>query len=52
MTASNIANPKIPAIEARRAPEKVSEQIERWLANDSDKTLGGLIDMSRRRASR
>jgi hypothetical protein len=45
MTASNIANPKIPTIEARPAPAKVSDQIERWLASDSDKTLGGLIDM-------
>ena len=26
-------------------PEKVSEQIERWLASDGDKTLGGLIDV-------
>ena len=45
MTASNIATPKIPTIEARPVPEKVSDQIERWLASDSDKTLGGLIDM-------
>src|SRR5438093_8357153 len=45
MTASNIATPKIPTIEARPAPEKVSDQIERWLASDGDKTLGGLIDM-------
>jgi hypothetical protein len=29
----------------RPAPEKVSEQIERWLASDGDKTLGGLIDV-------
>jgi hypothetical protein len=45
MTASNIATPKIPTIEARPAPEKLSDQIERWLASDGDKTLGGLIDM-------
>jgi hypothetical protein len=45
MTASNIATPKIPTIEARPAPQKVSDQIERWLASDGDKTLGGLIDM-------
>jgi hypothetical protein len=25
--------------------EKVSDQIERWLASDGDKTLGGLIDV-------
>ena len=30
---------------ARRAPEKVSSQIERWLAGDGEKTLGGLIDV-------
>ena len=26
-------------------PEKVSDQIDRWLASDGDKTLGGLIDV-------
>jgi hypothetical protein len=45
MTASNVATPKIPPIEARSAPEKVSDQIALWLASDGDKTLGGLIDM-------
>jgi hypothetical protein len=45
MTASNIATREIPTIEARPAPEKVSDQIERWLASDSDKTLGDLIEM-------
>src|SRR2546429_821831 len=45
MTASNVATPKIPPIDARPEPEKVSDQIERWLASDGDKTLGGLIDM-------
>src|SRR3954453_19955135 len=45
MTASNIAGPKIPPIEPRPAPPKVSDQIERWLASDTDKTLGSLIDM-------
>src|SRR5437763_11991955 len=44
MTASNVATPKIPTIEARPAPEKVSDQIALWLASDGDKTLGGLID--------
>jgi hypothetical protein len=34
-----------PTREPRRAPEKVSDQIERWLASDGDKTLGGLIDV-------
>ena len=27
------------------APEKVSDQIERWLAGEGEKTLGGLIDV-------
>ena len=45
MTTSNIATPEIPTIGSRPAPEKVSDQIERWLASDGDKTLGGLIDM-------
>ena len=35
----------MPTTESRVAPEKVSEQIERWLAGDGDKTLGGLIDV-------
>src|SRR2546429_9644882 len=26
-------------------PEKVSDQLERWLRSDGDKTLGGLIDL-------
>jgi hypothetical protein len=29
----------------RAAPEKVSDQIQRWLAREGDKTLGGLIDV-------
>ena len=45
MTASNIATPKIPTIEARPAPQKVSDQLERWLKSDGDKTLGGLIEL-------
>src|SRR4051794_25405082 len=45
MATSNIATREIPTIEACRAPEKVSDQIERWLASDGDKTLGDLIDM-------
>src|SRR5437763_17070865 len=45
MTASNAATPQIPTTEATPAPDKVSDQIERWLASDGDKTLGGLIDM-------
>ena len=31
--------------QARAAPEKVSDQIERWLASENEKTLGGLIDI-------
>ena len=34
-----------PATRRRPAPEKVSDQIERWLATDGEKTLGGLIDV-------
>jgi hypothetical protein len=34
-----------PTNEARSAPEKVSNQIERWLTSEGDKTLGGLIDV-------
>jgi hypothetical protein len=45
MIASNVATRKIPTAEARPAPERVSDQIQRWLAGDGDKTLGGLIDM-------
>jgi hypothetical protein len=45
MTASNVTTPQIPTLEARPAPEKVSDQLERWLASDGDKTLGGLVDM-------
>jgi hypothetical protein len=45
LTASNIVTPEIATMEARPAPEKASDQIERWLASDGDKTLGDLIDM-------
>ena len=45
MTASDVAASKIPPTGPRAAPEKVSDQIERWLASEGDKTLGGLIDM-------
>jgi hypothetical protein len=31
--------------EPRRAPEKVSDELERWLASDGEKTLGGLIEV-------
>src|SRR5436189_4683672 len=34
-----------PTRELCPAPEKVSNQIERWLASEGDKTLGGLIDV-------
>src|ERR1700745_2124935 len=30
---------------SRAAQEKASDQIERWLAGEGDKTLGGLIDV-------
>jgi hypothetical protein len=32
------------AIQEKLAPEKVSDQLERWLKGDGQKTLGGLID--------
>ena len=35
----------MPTTQPRPAPEKVSNQIERWLASDGDTTLGGLIDV-------
>src|SRR3954452_79333 len=35
----------MPTREPRAAPEKVSDQMERWLGGDGDKTLGGLIDV-------
>ena len=30
---------------SRPEPEKVSDEIEGWLAGDGDKVLGGLIDI-------
>jgi hypothetical protein len=39
-----------PMREPLLAPEKVSHQIERWLASDGDKTLGGLIDVFREKS--
>jgi hypothetical protein len=32
------------ATQQQLAPEKVSDQLERWLGGDGEKTLGGLID--------
>jgi hypothetical protein len=32
------------ATQQQLAPEKVSDQLERWLEGDGEKTLGGLID--------
>ncbi|MHB8234681.1 MAG: exopolysaccharide biosynthesis protein [Solirubrobacteraceae bacterium] len=32
------------ATQQQLAPEKVSDQLERWLGGDDEKTLGGLID--------
>ena len=40
-----MAERALPTNEGSPAPEKVSDQIERWLASDGDKTLGGLIDV-------
>jgi hypothetical protein len=33
------------ADEPEQAPEKVSDQLERWLSSDDDKTLGSLIEL-------
>jgi len=33
------------AIGTAQQPERVSDQLERWLTGDGDKTLGGLIDV-------
>jgi hypothetical protein len=33
------------ADQSRPEPEKVSEQLERWLATDGDKTLGSLVEL-------
>jgi hypothetical protein len=35
---------------ARAAPEKVSDQIEHWLAAEGEKTLGGLIDVFQKKS--
>ena len=39
-----------PTREPRTPPEKVSDQIECWLASDGDQTLGGLIDVFREKS--
>jgi hypothetical protein len=33
------------ATDSAAAPERVSEQLERWLSGDTEKTLGGLIEL-------
>jgi hypothetical protein len=40
---SQPAAPDSPGLEPRSEPEKVSEQLERWLRTDGEKTLGSLI---------
>src|SRR3954447_8693574 len=40
-----VPEPDAPTRPPRPAPEKVSDQIERWLTSDGDKTLGSLIDV-------
>ena len=40
-----VPEPAPPTNEPRPAPEKVSDEIEDWLASDGDKVLGGLIDV-------
>jgi len=38
-------NPTTPALGPRPAPEKVSDELERWLNSDGAKTLGSLIQL-------
>src|SRR5213082_2137817 len=38
-------NPTTPALGPRPAPEKVSDELERWLNSDGEKTLGSLIEL-------
>jgi hypothetical protein len=40
-----VSDRALPTRDPRPAPQKVSDQIERWLASDGDTTLGGLIDV-------
>jgi len=35
----------LPRSKRSPEPEKVSDQLERWLSGDGDKTLGGLIEL-------
>jgi hypothetical protein len=37
--------PAPAATDSAAAPERVSEQLERWLSGDTKKTLGGLIEL-------
>jgi hypothetical protein len=37
--------PSAAAAEPGRGPEKVSDDLERWLKGDAEKTLGGLIEL-------
>jgi hypothetical protein len=37
--------PQSPPSDTRLEPPKVSDELERWLEGDSDKTLGSLIDL-------
>jgi hypothetical protein len=45
-----VVEPAPPTEALHPVPEKVSDQIERWLASDGDKTLGGLIDVFREKS--
>ena len=45
MPASPNPNPTSPAHGHRPAPEKVSDELERWLNSDGAKTLGSLIEL-------
>jgi hypothetical protein len=39
-----------PAASATAPPEPVSEQMQRWLAGDGEKTLGGIIELYEEKA--
>ncbi|MEA2197052.1 MAG: hypothetical protein QOJ25_1103 [Solirubrobacteraceae bacterium] len=42
--------PEPTQVESPTAPEKVSDELERWLKSDGDKTLGTLIELFREKS--
>ena len=45
MQQSSLPTSPLAADEPSREPEKVSDELERWLSRDGDKTLGSLIEL-------